>query len=70
MIIDTPGIKELQLWAESDDLDVVYRDVSELMTQCRLKERESIPFLPEENFIGAVLYDVQQSAGFLPQLLI
>lgn len=35
MIIDTPGMKELQLWAEDDDLDSVYGDIVDLIAQCK-----------------------------------
>lgn len=35
MIVDTPGMKELQLWAEDDDLDSVFTDVMEIASQCK-----------------------------------
>lgn len=35
MIIDTPGLKELQLWADSDDVDELYEDVLTIMAQCK-----------------------------------
>lgn len=35
MIIDTPGIKELQLWAEDEDLEHVYQDIVDLTNLCR-----------------------------------
>jgi ribosome biogenesis GTPase / thiamine phosphate phosphatase len=35
MIIDTPGMKELQLWAEEDDLDTVFADVVGVLIHCR-----------------------------------
>lgn len=34
-IIDTPGMKELQLWAETDDLKVVYDDIVSITSQCK-----------------------------------
>ncbi|MBN2238215.1 MAG: ribosome small subunit-dependent GTPase A [Dehalococcoidales bacterium] len=35
MIIDTPGLRELQLWASIDDLNLSYRDIHELSLECR-----------------------------------
>jgi ribosome biogenesis GTPase len=35
MLIDTPGIRELQLWGDEDDLDETFEDVYALATQCK-----------------------------------
>ncbi|KKO54320.1 hypothetical protein XI25_07955 [Paenibacillus sp. DMB20] len=35
MIVDTPGMKELQLWAEDDDLDSVFTDIADMAAQCK-----------------------------------
>lgn len=35
MMIDTPGIKELQLWADEEDLALIYPDIIELTDRCR-----------------------------------
>ncbi|SMF90403.1 ribosome biogenesis GTPase [Paenibacillus uliginis N3/975] len=35
MIVDTPGMKELQLWAENGDLDSVFTDVVDIVAQCK-----------------------------------
>lgn len=35
MIVDTPGMKELQLWADDDDLDSVFADVIDVISQCK-----------------------------------
>jgi ribosome biogenesis GTPase len=37
-VIDTPGIRELQLWVEEEDLDQVYADIVELAIQCRFSD--------------------------------
>jgi ribosome biogenesis GTPase / thiamine phosphate phosphatase len=34
-IVDTPGMRELQLWAESDSVDQTFGDVLELAATCR-----------------------------------
>lgn len=35
MLIDTPGIRELQLWGTQEDLDDNFDDVAELISQCK-----------------------------------
>ncbi|CAO1611349.1 putative ribosome biogenesis GTPase RsgA (fragment) [Brochothrix thermosphacta] len=33
-IIDTPGMRELQLWADSESLDTTFTDIKELTANC------------------------------------
>lgn len=40
MIIDTPGMRELQLLADDDDLDTVFEDIEALATDCRFSDCE------------------------------
>ncbi|WDV45787.1 ribosome small subunit-dependent GTPase A [Clostridiaceae bacterium M8S5] len=35
MIIDTPGIKEVQLWADVEDLNLIFSDIIELERECK-----------------------------------
>lgn len=35
ILIDTPGIRELQLWGTEEELDANFDDITELATQCR-----------------------------------
>jgi ribosome biogenesis GTPase len=35
ILIDTPGIRELQLWGTGDELDVAYNDIVSLASSCR-----------------------------------
>ena len=35
MIIDTPGMRELQLWTDDDGLETAFADVEALVSQCR-----------------------------------
>jgi ribosome biogenesis GTPase / thiamine phosphate phosphatase len=35
LLIDTPGIRELQLWGTQDDLDENYDDIAYLVSQCK-----------------------------------
>jgi ribosome biogenesis GTPase len=37
-IIDTPGMRELQLWAGHESLDSAFDDVAELAVQCRFRD--------------------------------
>ncbi len=38
MIIDTPGMRELQLWSDEDGLGTAFSDVEALATQCRFAD--------------------------------
>ncbi|XMB86768.1 ribosome small subunit-dependent GTPase A [Mycoplasmatota bacterium WC44] len=35
MIIDTPGTRELQLWADIEDLELIYPDIISFMQECK-----------------------------------
>ena len=38
ILIDTPGLRELQLWAEASDLDAAFADIEALGAACRFKD--------------------------------
>jgi ribosome biogenesis GTPase len=38
LLIDTPGMRELQLWAEEDDLDKAFEEIDRLATRCRFPD--------------------------------
>jgi ribosome biogenesis GTPase len=38
LVLDTPGMRELQLWESSDGLAETFADVEELATQCRFSD--------------------------------
>jgi len=38
LIIDTPGIRELQLWVADDGIDEAFEDITELFNQCRFSD--------------------------------
>jgi len=38
VLIDTPGLRELQLWETDDGLDKAFADVAELVNQCRFSD--------------------------------
>src|SRR5205807_5257669 len=37
-LIDTPGMRELQLWAGESSVDLVFDEIAELATQCRYRD--------------------------------
>ena len=38
LIIDGPGIRELQIWADEEDVDLVFQEISELKDQCKFND--------------------------------
>jgi len=38
IIIDTPGMRELQLWGDEDGLEQTFEDIEELATSCRFND--------------------------------
>ena len=38
LVIDTPGIRELQLWVADDGIDEAFEDVTELFSQCKFSD--------------------------------
>lgn len=38
LVVDTPGMRELQLWADAEDLGHGFEDVEELAAQCRFSD--------------------------------
>jgi len=38
ILVDTPGMRELQLWAEEDSLDEAFADIAELAAACRFSD--------------------------------
>ncbi len=38
LVMDTPGMRELQLWGDEDDLHAVFTDIEELAESCRFRD--------------------------------
>lgn len=38
MIIDTPGMRELEMWDVAEGLDIVFEDIEKLARECRFKD--------------------------------
>src|SRR5207253_4220474 len=37
-LIDTPGMRELQLWASQESVDAAFDEIAELAAQCRFRD--------------------------------
>ena len=55
ILIDTPGIRELQLWDSSEGLDDTFEDIRHLATECRFRDcqHETEPGCAVRNSIDA-----------------
>lgn len=38
MVIDTPGMREIQVWGDEEGLELVFTDIQELANNCRFKD--------------------------------
>jgi ribosome biogenesis GTPase len=38
MVIDTPGIREIHLWGEEDDINSAFQDIEQLANECRFRD--------------------------------
>jgi len=38
MVIDTPGMREIQVWGDGDDIDSAFPDIEELALSCRFRD--------------------------------
>jgi len=38
LIVDTPGLRELQLWAGTESVDLAFADIADLAEQCRFRD--------------------------------
>jgi ribosome biogenesis GTPase len=38
MVIDTPGMREIQMWGEEDDLSGTFQDIERLARECRFRD--------------------------------
>jgi ribosome biogenesis GTPase len=38
MLIDTPGMREIQFWGEEESISAVFEDVEQLISMCKFKD--------------------------------
>ncbi len=66
LVLDTPGMRELALWADDDALDATFADVEEFARDCRFRDcgHESEPGCAVLAAIGAGLLDGDRLASW------
>jgi len=62
MVIDTPGLRELQLWDAGDGISRAFADIEELATQCRFRDcqHESEPGCAVRTALESGLLDARR----------
>lgn len=64
MLIDTPGLRELQLWASEEALDAVFQDVGALAERCRFRDCR------HETEPGCAVREAAQAGELSPERLL
>lgn len=66
LVIDTPGLRELQLWSESDRVEDLFPDIAALAAQCRFNDcrHEKEPDCAVRAAIEAGRLSAERYAGF------
>lgn len=69
MLIDTPGMRSVQLWADEEDLQSAFADIEELATQCRFRDckHETEPGCAIQDAIETGLLDRKRFQSYLKQ---
>lgn len=69
-VIDTPGMRELQLWDASEGLETAFADIAELATECRFNdcEHDSEPDCAVKEAIADGRLDAERFASYQKQL--
>jgi ribosome biogenesis GTPase len=67
MVIDTPGMRELQVWGDEEGLKQVFDDVEELATKCRFRDcsHQSEPGCAVQEAIRDGSLDPERLTSFL-----
>ncbi len=67
LLVDTPGMRELQLWAEEEDVQQTFAEIEELATQCRFADcaHESEPGCAIQQAIEDGRIDPARFASYL-----
>lgn len=67
MLIDTPGLKELSLWADKDSIDNVFSDISEIAKKCKFRNctHQSEPGCAVQNALSKGLLDYARYENYL-----
>ncbi|HUV02228.1 MAG TPA: ribosome small subunit-dependent GTPase A [Desulfobacteria bacterium] len=67
MVIDTPGMRELQVWGDEEGLKQVFDDIEELATKCRFRDcsHQSEPRCAVQKAINEGSLDPERLTSFL-----
>lgn len=67
LLIDTPGIRELQLWGDEDDLKASFKDIEALAQHCRFRDCRHInePGCAVKKAIQEDILDVEHYKNYL-----
>jgi ribosome biogenesis GTPase len=67
LLIDTPGMRELQLWADDDGLDRTFDEIDRLAAGCRFRDcrHEQEPGCAVRSAIGAGTLDARRLESYL-----
>ncbi|MGG6293376.1 ribosome small subunit-dependent GTPase A [Leptolyngbya sp. AN02str] len=66
LLLDTPGMRELQLWTADDGLNQAFEDIDELATQCRFRDccHEHEPGCAVQQAIANGILDAHRLANY------
>lgn len=69
MIIDNPGMREIQLWADEDDLEKSFKDIRDFATQCKFTDckHQSEPACAVKKAIEDGTLDIKRFRSYLKQ---
>jgi len=67
MVIDTPGMRELQVWGDEEGLKQVFDDIDELAIKCRFRDcsHQSEPGCAVQDAIRDGSLDPERLTSFL-----
>ena len=63
MVIDTPGMREIQVWGNEEGLKQVFNDIEELSTNCRFRDCSHI------NEPGCAVQEAKNNGSIEPKRL-
>jgi ribosome biogenesis GTPase len=66
LLIDTPGMRELQLWADEEDLNRTFEDIERLADRCRFPDcrHEQEPGCAVRSAVGAGTLDSRRLESY------
>lgn len=67
MVIDTPGMREIQVWGDDEGVDQVFNDITELAANCRFKDcsHENEPGCAVQEALNTGALDPKRFSNYL-----